>query len=283
SRCFGKSYSQTNFGHINIASNFEAPREVNLGKLATYAHGVSADAVIVKDTKTIEIKNLYYDGTGPDAFFFVGTGSKPHERGTKVPDENGSILKMNAYRGKYITLQLPGSLTIADIDWFSLYCITYKQNFGHVIIRNDIKYKVPPNLQDLVGGVNVITRLERTSNHSALQDMNLPNCETIFKNLMQVSWGTSGAEIYFQIEAKLADTNQYVAFGLSGDSNRNQMIGSDVAVAFFDTRLNTAVIQDYILTARAQCNPKAENGACPDKYINGAREDIDLVSWSRDG
>lgn len=38
------------------------------------AHKVSSGEVIIKDTRTIQIKSFSYDGAGPDAYFWVGKG-----------------------------------------------------------------------------------------------------------------------------------------------------------------------------------------------------------------
>ncbi|RWS22358.1 protein Skeletor: isoforms B/C-like protein, partial [Leptotrombidium deliense] len=145
-----------NFGHIDIPQNFNAPKEVNLGRLPTFAHKVSAKAVIVKDSKTILIKGLNYDGAAPDAYFLVGKGKKPHASGIKVPDENGSLEKLHGYKDQDITLHLPGDLTMKDIDWFSLYCIKFDENFGHVKIRRSIKKKMPANLEALASTVKQV-------------------------------------------------------------------------------------------------------------------------------
>lgn len=43
-----------------------------------------------------------------------------------------------------VTLELPGDLTIFDIDWLSIYDVASKQNLGSVIIPDDPN--VPPSL-----------------------------------------------------------------------------------------------------------------------------------------
>lgn len=65
---------------------------------------------------------------------------------------NYSLRKIHGYRGKDITLRLPDNITIFDIDWFALYCITYRENFGHVNIPKSLN--VPPDLQALASDVN---------------------------------------------------------------------------------------------------------------------------------
>ena len=49
-----------NFGHVELPFDFDPPQEVNLGRLPSFAHSVSAEAVIIKDTKTIHFKRLRY-------------------------------------------------------------------------------------------------------------------------------------------------------------------------------------------------------------------------------
>jgi hypothetical protein len=48
------------------------------------------------------------------------------------------------YKGKNITIQLPGNLTVYDIEWLSMWCIQYKQNFGYVSFPKNLN--VPPAL-----------------------------------------------------------------------------------------------------------------------------------------
>jgi len=54
-----------NFGHVTIPANFEPPKSLNLGPIRTISHGTSADAVIIMNSKTVFLRNLYYDGEGP--------------------------------------------------------------------------------------------------------------------------------------------------------------------------------------------------------------------------
>ncbi len=62
----------------------------------------------------------------------------------KVPNELGSLEPLRAYQGEDIEIQLPGSLTVYDIDWLSVWSTTYHHNFGHVYIPKDLD--VPPAL-----------------------------------------------------------------------------------------------------------------------------------------
>lgn len=56
----------------------------SIGTLKEYAHGIKGDVYAVDDT-TIFIKGFTYDGTGPDAFFWVGNGTRPSPDGFLVP------------------------------------------------------------------------------------------------------------------------------------------------------------------------------------------------------
>lgn len=51
---------------------------------------------------------------------------------------------LRGYQGQDIEIQLPGDLTVYDIDWLSLWCISFRENFGHVMIPKDLD--VPPAL-----------------------------------------------------------------------------------------------------------------------------------------
>ncbi|PRD32306.1 UNVERIFIED_CONTAM: Skeletor [Trichonephila clavipes] len=236
-----------NFGFIMIPENFEPPMPADLGSLSSLAHGVKSGSFIVKDTKTIQIKNLHYDGAGPDAFFLVGTGDAPHPDGTKVPDENGSLQKLHGYQGEDIELRLPGDLTVFDIEWFSLYCISYKHNFGDI--------KIP----------------------KFLNDMKFDNCEEMFPGVLHVSWKILGQDLILQMAGR-ADDNEYISFGRSGNDNRAIMIGADVAVAYLDSDTKQARLVDYYLSAKSQCSQGS--GACPDTKLRG-EDNTELLSWEK--
>lgn len=56
---------QVNFGHIKIPENFEPPKEKNLGPLSSHTSGVRSGNVVIKNSKTIRISELHYDGACP--------------------------------------------------------------------------------------------------------------------------------------------------------------------------------------------------------------------------
>ena len=56
-----------------------------------------------------------------------------------------------------------------------------------------------------------------------------------------------------------------MAFGLSGDPARSQMIGGDVTVAWMDEGTGQGFADDYYLDAKSQC--AGGRGACPDTKV----------------
>ncbi|KAK9501781.1 hypothetical protein O3M35_012452 [Rhynocoris fuscipes] len=55
-----------------------------IGTLQEYAHGIRGTAYAV-DESTIFVKGFSYDGTGPDAFFWVGNTPRPSPEGYILP------------------------------------------------------------------------------------------------------------------------------------------------------------------------------------------------------
>ncbi|KAI2807340.1 hypothetical protein RDWZM_006050 [Blomia tropicalis] len=111
-----------------------AKQEVFLGTIPTRSHGVSGK-VYALDDRTIIIRELYYDGQAPDAFFWIGNTDKPGVTGTAVPDENGSMKPLKGYRNAKVKLTLPFGKTIRDIKYFGLWCRAFQENFGHIKVK----------------------------------------------------------------------------------------------------------------------------------------------------
>ncbi|XP_064465590.1 protein Skeletor, isoforms B/C-like [Ornithodoros turicata] len=131
------------FGHVVIPDNFQLPKEQVLTGFTNGAHGVRSGPIVLKDSRTVFIPSLHYDGAGPDAYFLIGSSPKVQASGaTKVPDENGSLEKLKAYNGKDVTLKVPDNMTWADVKWLSMYCILASQDFAHVNIPVDLHVPV---------------------------------------------------------------------------------------------------------------------------------------------
>ena len=68
-----------------------------------------ADQVEVLDSKTLMLKEFYYDGKGGKGIhFYVGRGPQPSSKGTVVPNELGYMEPLRKYHKEDIKLQLPG-------------------------------------------------------------------------------------------------------------------------------------------------------------------------------
>jgi len=78
-----------------------------------------------------------------------------------VPNESGSLEPLRGYQGEDIEIQLPGSLTVYDIDWLAVWCVEYRHNFGHVYIPRDLD--VPPALGQTKITVSVMPHIGYTT------------------------------------------------------------------------------------------------------------------------
>lgn len=59
-----------------------------------------------------------------------------------------SITPLRSYRDENVILRLPGDLTVFDIDWFSVFNVETGENFGSIIIPDNLN--VPPSLLKVV-------------------------------------------------------------------------------------------------------------------------------------
>ena len=112
----------------------QSPKIIHLGTIFPLSHGVSGQ-VYARDDRIIEIRNLNYDGQAPDAYFWAGTGEKPSITGFPIPDENGAITPLKAYRNANVVLTLPEGKTLRDITYLGLYCRKFQENFGHIKVN----------------------------------------------------------------------------------------------------------------------------------------------------
>lgn len=151
---------QVDFGEVFIPPGLDVPRPRVLPEFKRLAHGLRSSNISVLDAKTFYIPNLHYDGAGPDAYFWVGNGSGPNIMGVKVPNELGSYDVLRGYQGEDIEIQLPGNLTVYDIDWLAVWCVEYRHNFGHVFIPKDLD--VPPALGQTKITVSIILIIKLT-------------------------------------------------------------------------------------------------------------------------
>ncbi|XP_030369637.1 protein Skeletor, isoforms B/C isoform X2 [Scaptodrosophila lebanonensis] len=251
------------FGEVFIPAGLDVPKPRVLPEFKRLAHGLRSSNISVLDAKTFYIPNLHYDGAGPDAYFWVGNGSEPNIMGIKVPNEIGSLEPLRGYQGEDIEIQLPGTLTVYNIDWLSVWCVEYRHNFGHVFIPKDLD--VPPALGQ--------TKITTTTTPRPVYS----NCREVLPNKLQVKWELQGEYLQIELFGRISE-DQYMAFGLSGANGRAQMAQSDVVVAFYDTTARVFRAEDYFISDLSQCD--GQRGVCPDERIGG-RNDVVVVSGDR--
>jgi len=127
---------------ISSYDAFSINNPTKVGQLSNYMHNIGGTVYI--DKNKIYIQGFTYDGTGPDAFFFVGESGTPNRKGTIVPypdtgvcydyDDDSAPLLTEAYDGtKDVVLALPCSLDAAKIKWLSVWCRAYSMDFGSLI------------------------------------------------------------------------------------------------------------------------------------------------------
>lgn len=252
--------SQNNFGDIYIPDEFEPPMAQRISTLLKRSHNVTSSSIEILDSKTIRIPDLTYDGLGRETYFWAGVGPQPSSKGFKIPDEMGYLDSIRKYDKETITLELPGDKTIFDIDWFSIYDLELKENFGSVLISDGLN--VPPSL------VKVFPLKQ-----------SLPNCRQLHKKLL-VSWEVFGPQITFQLSGQVGE-NEYMSFGISGSETSTQMIGADVVVAYIHG--GRGFTTDYNITSLAPCVQVLgqSKGVCRDDLLGGL-DSFQLNTFARE-
>ncbi|XP_072014296.1 uncharacterized protein [Amphiura filiformis] len=264
---------------LGIVNDIAIPAPVNIGTLGfspRRVHGVFVDEVWIMDHQTFLLKNVDYDGYGPDAFFWPLT-----------PDGKGWIADWQLEGGQYMSQQqipydfrgwnnvnvyvyLPEWLTVYDIPVLSIWCRLARQNFGQVSIpiRQNIA-NIPPSV-----GLTKTTTPPGTYNQQ---------CEVLSDDKFHVTWQIDPIQqaVDITLDARV-EPGTYMAFGLSGSDSSSAMIGSDVAVAWIDSQSLNGIVQDYYLESRQQCLVASGQGACPDRISSAqnSRDDVTLTGYS---
>lgn len=96
-------------------------------------------------------------------------------------------------------------------------------------------------------------------------------CREIIKDKLQVKWEIRGDFLHVELLGRI-DEDQYMAFGLSGQNGRSQMVRGDVTVAFYDKNSRVFRAEDYFLSDLSQCDGKY--GVCPDSRIGGKNDAV---------
>ncbi|XP_012542491.1 protein Skeletor, isoforms B/C [Monomorium pharaonis] len=161
-----------------------------IGSLQEYAHGIKGKVYAVDDA-TIFIKGFCYDGTGPDAYFWVGNTSQPNPDGYIVPypetDKGSDPRVLEAYNYTDIILRLPGGKRIRDIRWLSVWCRRFTVDFGDVFIPPDLKV---PKLQ-------VLPEFSRLAHGLRSGNISILDSKTIY--IPNLHYDGGGPDAYFWV------------------------------------------------------------------------------------
>ena len=261
---------------------------MEIGSFVGRAHDVAGDVYVLSD-RVLEIKNFVYDGTAPDAFFWIGGKPVPSEEGVILSDAApsnscGSTKLGYADGSTSYRVEFPEGTTIHNFTGgsLSIWCRAFGANFGELIIPDNLQ-NIPraadgPDLEcsELDDGEeeqeqDVMTIVETPEGY---------NCESLHED-MQVRWKIEGGEIFFELVGFIEDDN-YLSFGVSGSDERTEMIGADVIIGdLFNGEFRAS---PYVMNARSQCSNGA--GVCADEgfstNVSGARDEgITVIRYSR--
>ncbi|CAK1540895.1 unnamed protein product [Leptosia nina] len=123
-----------------------------IGRLTQYAHGIRGTAYAV-DENTVFIRGFAYDGTGPDAYFWIGDTPQPSPEGILVPYPEDYPSRdppvLSAHSNSDILLRLPGGKRLRDIKWISVWCrrftfFTKKKPYKNICIGQFRRCLCPP-------------------------------------------------------------------------------------------------------------------------------------------
>ncbi|XP_068625732.1 protein Skeletor, isoforms B/C [Battus philenor] len=257
--------TQNAFGDVYVPDEFEPPAPRTVGSLAP-APGVrvSSAPVTFLDANSFTIPEFRYDGSGEEVYFWTGVGPQPSSRGTVIPDERGYLEPLRAYTGEDLRLELPGGRTVFEVNWVALWDAGTRTALASVLVPDALN--VPPAAL-------------RTLDHRS----KLPHCKQLHRDF-QVSWEVFGNQITIELAAQIGD-NEYMAFGISGNDTRSQMVGADVAVVHYNTTLRQGSAGDYNVTAAAPCVQVLGQwvGVCRDERGGGLNNHQVFSSSRTDG
>uniref|UniRef100_T1ISN1 Protein Skeletor n=1 Tax=Strigamia maritima TaxID=126957 RepID=T1ISN1_STRMM len=244
---------------VSIPEGFEPPSFQTIKPILGVSNAVSSDPVVVIDSKSLKIPNFSYDGAGLEVYFWIGKGAQPNKEGKKIPDENGYLSPIGAYKDMTIILEFPGNLTVNDNNWLSIWDAAKGKSYGSVFFPSELN--IPPAL------VHILPHENR-----------LPNCEQLHKDL-QISWEVFGQHITIEL-AGIIGENDYMAFGISGSPTSSQMVGADVAISYIKGWQGLTI--DYTAMEKAPCTKTVEtfHGTCPDLQIGGL-DDFQFIMHER--
>lgn len=100
--------------------------------------------ILLINSRTIYITNLYLDAKALDLHFWTGNGSAPSYTGSLVPDEDGSLSSLHSYFGENIYIKLQ-NVTFNNVEYFGVWSVAEKKSYGSVQIPRNL------NVSDEIG------------------------------------------------------------------------------------------------------------------------------------
>ncbi|XP_049267093.1 protein Skeletor, isoforms B/C-like [Rhipicephalus sanguineus] len=255
--------AKRSFAHVEIPANLHLPRARTV---ATHMIGdhANATAIVIEDKNTLLLKNFYFDGSVPGTHFLVGKGNEPGLSKGIILHEKGSNSALGMYAGANLRLTLPKNMTVDDIDWFAVSCANCTRPLVHGAIPKHINVPVNARLIKRKSRLGLLRIRAQPANPGDFK-----NCETVYKDVIQVGWHLDADTITFNVRA-VAALNMWTAFGLSGADDKSMMEGADVAVISVIPPNNKVTVEDYYLTEKTQCSGK--DGVCPDTVQSGTND-----------
>jgi len=221
-------------------------QDVPLGSFSNHSDHAVSGMVFAIDSRRLRINNFNYDGVGPEAFFWAGTGDRVSEVGIKLMEiPTCASHGLSRYTNTDIIIELPPGKSVADISWLSVWSTRFSADFGSLIFAD------------------VSADLAQLSSPTSLQCSNLAmtNCVTLQRGerALQLSWNLDTPTVYFELAGVLGE-GHYMSFGVSGSNETMAMVGGDVAVVIMDG--DKALAFDYNLLGKMGC--VRGQGVCPD-------------------
>ncbi|OTF69778.1 Skeletor, isoforms D/E-like protein, partial [Euroglyphus maynei] len=140
--------SQKNFADLFIPEGFLPPAPQTISEFSQLSNGIKSEPLVIVDAKTIRIPSFTYDGHRKQAYFWVGQGPQPNSAGERIPNELGYLEPLRPYRDDLLILELPGNMTIFDINYISVWDEELSENLGSVIIPGELN--IPPALTTVI-------------------------------------------------------------------------------------------------------------------------------------
>lgn len=270
-----------------VAAVASAAAKVLIGSLEAVDYGVGGRVYALND-RVLEVVGFQYDGSGPDARFWVRRESNGSGGGEVAPEEGScGRVKLGRSRRKTVRVQLPAGMTVADVGWFGVWSEELGFEFGGVVVA------AVKGLEKAGEGDLVCAEREREGGAEGSVGGGAPpaariaeifpvapgwSCEELEQGQYQVRWEIQGLQIGFELVGRVTDA-EYMAFGPSGSDAKTDLIGSDPVIAAVFEKGEWGA-RDYFVSGRRPCKDGA--GICEDVAAGGT-DRVQVKGGTRQG